>query len=195
MSGVLGYVLTSAFWSVVGAAVGYRYGSMSRDIKAMKEKLHMDPEAPAEPITESKHWLSRPSWTQIAGAVVVLLAVISTISTTIYSHRLNTVSRCLNAYVDNYNAVLRDRDSIGDNSRNNLREFVGATRDMVVGVTKLAPSPGEQPTAEQRQKGLALLTHFSDQADATIISLDQATQARKQYPLPANTCDDQLPRQ
>jgi hypothetical protein len=194
VTGIFGYVLTSLFWSVVGAGVGYRYGAMSRDINAMKEKLRMDnPDPTTESPTTRRHRLGKPSFTQIIGAIAVIMAVVSTIAAATYSHRLNAVSKCLTSYVADYNAVLRDRDTLGDASRNNLREFVSATRDMVVGITKIAPTPGEPPTTAQRGQVLNLLTHFSDQADATIISLDQSSQARKRYPLPANTCAEQLP--
>ena len=194
MTGIAGYVLTSLFWSVIGAAVGYRYGSMSRDITAMKEKLHMDPDTTAEPATR-RRWLPHLSAWQIAGGVAIVLALLSTISAATYSHRLNSVSKCLSGYVVNYNAVLRDRDALSENSRNNLREFVGATRDMVVGIIKINPTPGEPPTTAQRDQVLNLLTHFSDKADATIISLDQTSQARQRYPIPPNTCDAQIPHQ
>lgn len=196
------YVLNSLMWSAVGGVVGYKYCKMQMDIDDLKRQKHMDEvptfingEEQPPPVRSSRFGLHLPSVQQVIGAVVVVLAVITVGISVNSSQKLNAVSNCLASYIDEYNKVLKDRDEVGNQSRDALRDFIIADDALWSGFLENASKPGQSQTPAQREAAIATLTRFFGQSKTVVAALDASSQAKQRFPIPDNNCPEPEKRQ
>jgi hypothetical protein len=196
------YVINSLLWSFVGAVIGYKYCKMQLDVNEMKRRLHMASDSPSNgapvvpveaepPVPEESQWaLHKPNMQQLIGIIVVVMAIVSVSVAVGYSRQLNSVSTCLNGYVNAYNSVLKDRDTFANQSRTSLRDYIVASDDLWAGFLKNAPAPGETATSAQRDASIAVLSQYFAKSKIVISALDATSAARLRFPIPDNHCPD-----
>jgi hypothetical protein len=170
---------------------------MQLDVNDMKRRLQMPEDPPvvgtsvSEPEPESSRWaLHKPNMQQLIGIIVVIMAIVSVSVAVGYSRQLNSVSTCLNGYVNAYNNVLKDRDIFANQSRTSLRDYIVASDDLWAGFLKNAPSPGSVATSAQRDASIAVLTQYFEKSKIVISALDATSVARQRFPIPDNHCPD-----
>jgi hypothetical protein len=174
---------------------------MQLDVNEMKRRLHMVSNSPSDeasvvpiegplPSEEARWALHKPNVQQLIGIVVVVMAIISVSVAVGYARQLNSVSTCLNGYVNAYNNVLKERDTFANQSRTSLRDYVIASDDLWAGFLKNAPAPGESTTSAQREASIAVLTQYFAKSKVVVSSLDATSEARLRFPIPDNHCPD-----
>lgn len=194
------YIVNSLIWSIVGAVLGYQYCKMKVDVNRLKERVKMEdaaesgPGAAAEPPATPGRlaWLHRFSTQQIIGAVVVIMAVMSTGLAAYQSMRLNTISTCLGNYAVDHAHALKARDDVAVQGRQDAREYSLAQDELWLGLLRNAAPAEQQPTpaqrVAQREASLAVLNIYLDSSRTYRAALDAADKARADFPIPVNRC-------
>ena len=198
----LTYVVNSLFYSLIGAVVGYQYCKMKIDLSQLKRQANMDGDTEStsvaasldNPIQPRRKGFGHLSTMQIVGAVVVLMAIVSTSMSAYQSTRLNKISGCLADYAADHAAALRARDEVSARSRQDARAYNLASDNLWLGLVRTAGPAGKEMTkAEQvlqREASLRVLDDYLQSSKTYRGALDAVDKARADFPIPVNRCAD-----
>lgn len=108
-------------------------------------------------------------------ALSLALDVLLTVVITFTGYQVVTVSSCQEVYVGAVTAALKSRDESAAQARRSSKEL------WLAFLQNSPATPGQKPTAEQRQRSLDALNRY-------LASIDASDRARQVYPLPDNRC-------
>lgn len=188
----LTYVLSSAVWSIFGAAAGYYVGRMRAEVTALRKKVNMGdgPGTPMAPDEEQSSWweLHRPSSQRLIGIVVVIMALASVTAVVYQTAQLKRATTCYLRLAQDTATALRARDADSQQARNDAIVYAKASADLWQGFLANAPAPGQQPTPAQRDASLKVLSQYFVANKAYVASQERVKQSAEHYPLPSPTC-------
>lgn len=196
-----GYLISSLAWSVVG----FLLGRLTVNVDQIRRKMDADKpdQAVSEgeavptdvvvvpestPVSHSVVSLRRPSWTQILGAVFVVMALITIVGVFVQTHRLNAAIECNNSAYHAYADAFKARDEASVASRANAKAWASSS-DVLLSSILLRP-PSVQPTAEERAQIQSAIGVFQASTKRYIASLDESSRVRAVNPLPAKPCGE-----
>jgi hypothetical protein len=188
------YLLSSAGWSIFGAAAGYCVGRMRADVSALRKKANMErsdgPGAVTAPDEESGGWrqLHRPTPQRLIGIVILIMALASVTAVIYQTTQLKRATTCYLKLAQDTAAALKARDADSAQARIDAITYTKASADLWEGFLSNAPTPGQQSTQAQRDASLMVLSQYFVANKTYVASLERVRQSAEHYPLPSSTC-------
>lgn len=187
------YVLSSAIWSIFGAAAGYYVGRMRAEVNVLRKKVDMSrsdgPGAVTAPEDGASWWeLHRPPIQRVLGIVVVIMALASVTAVIYQTAQLKQATTCYLKLAQDTATALRARDADSQQARNDAIVYAKASADLWQGFLSNAPAPGQQSTPAQRDASLKVLSQYFVANRAYVASQERVKRAAEHYPLPSPTC-------
>lgn len=95
------YIAQSLVWSLAGFILGWVLGRLGRGVQEMEEVLM--------PQQARRPWRSRVSPERVIGAVILVLAAVTMVTSVVAVNRLQTAAECQSRFNDIYRRALIER--------------------------------------------------------------------------------------